>query len=725
MESNYRFSINGYKVNPIYDAGLSKEYQTEGNEIFLRALITGKIKLNNLDFEWLKGQTIQTEFVVLVEMYLVDTWVEYWTGSFFKTDCNFDDDNKIVELKFQFKDQYTKILAGMDKEFDLMKLAPARTKLDIVKRPLIQLYVPGDSVVSCFLAGNYWEQDVLTEVISKDELKNKYYFALASTVKTFNISGDGEFAEFIGDYSNKGVGIWIEKNGVYKITENLHSVLIEIPGNEERNYYARLYYYKIVRIADNVTMWTSNDVRSKIVNGNGVKLINDYIGFQKNVGLGILTGFNFELEIYMRYLLDVETFLDLPTYLLPTDDFVSNNRNYKRAINYSFDLVSISLETQTEPTEWGLADDGKYFKPPTGNGKFYPVARSTWGFSSKWLNFSGINPAFEEKAQKAYTMKDGSMIADVIKVLLAQIDPDITHEGTPEFSQFLYGEINPISANFFRIMITQKSNVLSGEYDRPAQKALISLNLIFKMLKNTFKVYWYVDGNKLKFEHISFFRNGRSYTEKPGLNVDLTKLLDHRNKKPYGYNTTKYNYNKESLPEQIVFSWMDDVTAGFIGKPIVINSRFVQLGKVDDIQIEKFTSDIDYMLINPAACSPDGFALFAAVWDEITERYKLPFISKNIDGAQLKLQNGYVSVIYLQPTFWVYDLPSYDVKINGEPGAVRGITRTKTQSVKYPSIEDPDPLKLVKTYIGNGQINKLSINLSSRQNQIELLYDTE
>ena len=55
----------------------------------------------------------------------------------------------------------------------------------------------------------------------------------------------------------------------------------------------------------------------------------------------------------------------------------------------------------------------------------------------------------------------------------------------------------------------------------------------------------------------------------------------------------------------------------------------------------------------------------------------------------------------------------------------RRITRNKVQQIKYPSPEDPDPLKLIKTFIGNGQINKLSINLSSRQNQIELIYDTE
>lgn len=731
MQTNYRFSINGYNVNPLFDDGLIKEYSPETGEAFMRAIISGKIKLTNGDFDWLKNQTIQTEFVVLIEMRLSfdSGWSEYWTGKFYKTDCSWDDDNRMVELKFQQKDQYSKVLDAIDKEFNLIKLAPARTLLDIVKRPLIQIYIPGDSVISCFLGGTYWEQDVDAQIDDTNELKKKYYFSLASTVRTFNITGPEEFSEFIGDYSNKGDGLWIEKTGTYKIAAFKHQIEIEIepgsPGNPGIYIYPYVYFYKIIRISDGVTMFTSDDVLSSITNGKGVPLKNDYTTFRNGTG-GTLTGFAFEVEIYMRYLLDAETFLELPTYALPLDDFVSNNRNYKRVINYSFDLITVSLQTQTEPTEYGLADDGKYFFPPANKpGKFYPISRSTWGFSSIWLNFAGINKAFEEKAFKTYTLKDGSLLSDVIKVLLAEIDPDLTHEATTEYSEFLYGEVNPISANVFRLMLTQKSNILAGEYDRPAQKATISLNYIFKMLKNGYKVFWYIEDHKLKFEHISFFKNGRSYTTSPELNVDLTRLIDPRNKLPYGYNTSKYTYNKETLPQSIQFSWMDEVTNGFKGKAIEINSQFVQLGKTDTINIENFTSDIDFMLVNPEAFSQEGFALFAAVYDDDLQHYKLPFITQNIDGAQLTLQNGYASMIYMQPNFWVHDLPSYDVKINGNSAAVKGVFRTKTQTVKYPSQTDPDPLKLVKTYMGSGQINKISINLSSRQNQIELVYDTE
>ncbi len=106
--------------------------------------------------------------------------------------------------------------------------------------------------------------------------------------------------------------------------------------------------------------------------------------------------------------------------------------------------------------------------------------------------------------------------------------------------------------------------------------------------------------------------------------------------------------------------------------------------------------------------------------------YTLPYIQRTIDGAELLLQNGLMSFIYLHPNFWTYDLPSTDVTINeDEYAGVYGVERKKKQKVAFPSLDDPNPLQLIKTYLGDGQIEKLSVNLQSRMNDIELKYDTE
>lgn len=69
-----------------------------------------------------------------------------------KTDCTFTDYDKKVVVQPDAIDDYNDVLAGLEKEYNLIALAPTIQRITINKRPLIQIYVPGDSVVSCFWA---------------------------------------------------------------------------------------------------------------------------------------------------------------------------------------------------------------------------------------------------------------------------------------------------------------------------------------------------------------------------------------------------------------------------------------------------------------------------------------------------------------------------------------------------------------------------------------------
>ena len=232
-----------------------------------------------------------------------------------------------------------------------------------------------------------------------------------------------------------------------------------------------------------------------------------------------------------------------------------------------------------------------------------------------------------------------------------------------------------------------------------------------------------IEDGKLKIEHINYFRNGGTYGATPGIGTDLTQLENVTNNKKWGYLTSTYDFDKADMPERYQFAWMDDVTEAFEGYPIEIRSKYVTAGKIEEINISSITTDVDYMLLNPSAISEDGFSLFAAVLEGGT--YKLPFVERNIDGADLRLQNGYLTWITLQPNYYVYDLPAKQVTINNEETEVTQTSRKKKQKLKFPSIEDIDTTKLIKTYLGNGQIEKITVNLSSRINEVTLKYDTE
>lgn len=723
MLIKYRFSINGHPVSPIYKDDLAKEYSLEPQQRFYRAELSGTLKFMKDDFDWIMSQPFDTEYVVLLEKSNDGglTWTNYYTGVFFQTDCTIDLDIKKIEVKLNTKDQYNEVLAGLEKEYDLLKLAPAKTPLSIDKRPLIQLYIPGDSVVSCFLGGNSWEQDVYEPITNTAALVNTYCFALASTLYKFTVSGGGTVGGsqnfLIGDYVSETGSTNYGRNNIYNLTQSSYPEE-DGNGNPTGN---TVYEYSLFQVSPSVEMF-----HGSVVNDPNNCTLNAVAG---SGAVGSVDVYAFApIKVYMRYLLDVTTILGLNTYPIPSEDIVENNRNYKRVIGYAIDCATIYNYASANPTKYGRADDGMYWEMPytTWGAKFYPIARSTWSYSSIWFAFDTFDRLLEVRGRKSYTMKDSMMISEAIRVLLNIIDPTITHDGTSDYSQFLYGTTNPITYGAFRVMITQKSNILAGEYDRPAQKAPVTLSAILAMLRDTMQLYWYIEDNKFKIEHVSWFKNGGSYSGTPVTSFDLTALIQQKNKKPWGFISSKYSYDKVDMAERYEFGWMDDVTEGFAGYPIEINSKYVQRGKIENVNISAFTSDIDYMLLNPGAMSQDGFALFGAVWSSANNRYELPYIERTIDGAKLRLQNGLMSFIYLHPNFWTYDLPSTDVTINEDPYSwVQGVERKKKQKVSFPSLDDPNPLQLIKTYLGDGQIEKLSINLQSRMNDIELKYDTE
>jgi hypothetical protein len=104
---------------------------------------------------------------------------------------------------------------------------------------------------------------------------------------------------------------------------------------------------------------------------------------------------------------------------------------------------------------------------------------------------------------------------------------------------------------------------------------------------------------------------------------------------------------------------------------------------------------------------------------------ELPFVERDVENITYFLQNGYLAFVTLQPNFYTYDLPSYNVMINGAQAMVFGIQKNKKQNVSFPIDGSPNLLHLVKTYIGNGMIDKMSVNLQSRMTKTTLKYDTE
>jgi hypothetical protein len=403
-----------------------------------------------------------------------------------------------------------------------------------------------------------------------------------------------------------------------------------------------------------------------------------------------------------------------------------------------------SQDAQEEPTPYGLSDYDEYFIPPIIYGSLayrlyaYPLARSTWGNTSLWVGFeehSSFSDYFgiekwSRNFYKSILHKDCMEIGNVIKALLKKINPAIKFECTSEYSEFFYGsQYDTNGAKNLNVYITQKSNVLKGEYDQAAQKAEITFEQIMNMIKNCFRCYWFIDsGNRFRIEHIRFFMNGSSYTQS-STPYDLTNKYDKFNKKPILFSQSQVSYNKSDLTSRYEFAWADDATEAIGGGfAIDVDSNYVEQNKVENINIDLFSSDIDLMIFAPDKFSQDGFALI------ITENGKVPIVydeiydSRNpLEPMRLFIQNYYASFIKLFENY-LYDMPSTKLisSVDRDDSSPRysalNIKNSIEHRFKFQTDDDLGLYESVKTEFGKGIIDDISIDIDTNLTQVTVMY---
>ena len=597
----YKFEISAGGITqrcyPVY-GDLSKEFDKESGQEFFRAKLVGKLAFERDDYTFISGKAIDTQFVLT--MYVSSdagaTWASNWVGTFWKTDCEIDEDAKTITVTPEVSDIYKTVLDGLEKEYDLIELSPAMTQVKLDKRPMIQVYVPGQTVIGCFLSGMGWEQEC-EAIDDRNALVNDYYFSNVKNRRVIEISGNMSPTLpniFMGSVPSSEQGEHGYTNSGYRFAWN---------------YGGGTLIYSIIRTSDNVTLWSKtsmgvappvypNEVVLSPVSGSGAS--------------GNVTAYIHDIFVYARYICDVDNINGTPTYEIPAEDIVENNRNYKRVIGYNFpDTILFGTGLTTTPTPYGLYQPGQYYSPPASYyyGEVFPIAKSAWGRVSIWFTFSTMDWIVEQYARKAYLLKDAYPLAAAISAILAKIAPGVTHDGTTAYSQFLYGA-NPLTGVTTVPVITPKSNLMYSGYDQPAQKAPITLKSITEMLRDAFRCYWFIDSNnRFRIEHISYFRNGMAYSGSPGIGADLTAMEVSRSGKKWAFGRDKYKFDKPEMAARYQFAWMDDCTQMFDGYPIEILSNYVQKDRIENIQIQQFSSDVDYILLNPSVISKDGFVL--------------------------------------------------------------------------------------------------------------------
>lgn len=732
----YKFTLTDRTVTgtraaePVWKDDLTIDYEQERGQMFFRRKLSGRLNFVGDDYDWLMGRAYADEIGVTIQRSndLGATWTDFWTGHFYKTDCEINVDDKRVTVQPEVDDAYNKILAGMEKGFNLIELLPETASVRIKKFPLIQIYFPGESIVSCIYNGMSWEQDVNQET-SDSVLRDDYHFKRNSNERELTIRMNGSI------YGVYTANVTADKKTSYNARFNPVSggVGTYVYVNYELFYNTELvyqYYELTIELRNASTgdaLYRFTESASPYLDTSNISFTMTEVG-----GSGMAEGQMMTRAVYARILLDVETFDGVKTAPLSSSDFCYDNRNYTRAIGFTLGAryLMTSADTQVAPTEYGKSSNGQYFVEPYSQEELYPIARTSWENTSIWfVNDGNIIDYFRTNGQKAFTLKTSYPVWSVIAKLLAQIDASLSHAATTAYSQFLYSATNPVSNNpFYTLLMTPKTNLLAGEFSEPAQKAPITLKDVLEMLRDVYQCYWHIDGSKLMIEHIKYYRNGGSYNVAPTVGPDITTMVCPRNGKTWGYGTSTYRYDKEQMPEQYQFGWMDEVTKPFMGLPIVIRSPYVDKGNIEETRVSMFTSDIDYLLLNPQSISKDGFALMAGQASGTSYYLNVKYVPTGwapwVDKF-LYLQNGELAFCLLQPQYLCYNLPARSIKINEVLSSALGIKRTKSQEVRVPMYQEPNPMKLIKTFLGNGYVSKISLNLTSRVSKCTLKYEPE
>ena len=724
-----KLKINGVytqnDVHPVFGDDIKINISREENQIFKREKIEGTFKFVGNEFDLIYQCSIFTKFTL--EIYREDVFVG--SAGFIRTNCAFNLDDKICSVKLTTKDIYEKILNGYENKYNLVKLAPQRESVTMTKRAVLQFYVRGEKVVTNVVGGVHYEQSC-KEVYDADKLKDIYHFggylplSYIDIKKIIDVTAP---ADILGRY-------FIDTSIVSGRS------IIYINGNNSR------YRIQITYLGTEWRLILIDSTPDKALAGASIpsmQIGSQDITFEKagSSGGNYASGtFNSDGDLYCRVLLPKH--FDNSYERNMADDITDYDSNYPYVGSVSLDKfapkMKMVVDKSNAPTEWGIDSEGKYFVYPTltadqqKNGSSpIPIGQSHWERMSSWLLSDDDVNNLVDDFDDTFVLKDSYPIWSAIAVLLKEIDDTITFEGTQDYSMFLYlSGTNPYIYSYDfpshrnALHITPISNIKKTFYEQAAQRGEISLKQILDMLRNVYNCYWFIDSdNRLRIEHIVYFKNGNSYTsEKPTPSIDVTIKKNLPTGESWGFAQNTVEYETDKCPARYEFKWGDKCTYPFVGEPVDVKDIYLDASRKESVGIENFLADIDYIVSNPSGVSDDLFAVFEV--NKLTKKVDILDVRLNDASPKYKVQNPYLSMIVAERFYYPFDLSgwkAYAGKYELDVYKTKGI---KKQTLSCPlSLAEMRSIGIIRTEVGNGTIDKLEAEINTLYAKNTIYYE--
>lgn len=701
----------GSVVRPIFEE-LKFTNAKESGEEYFRLTLSSSLTFVGTDFESIYNADIESKMTLSLSVSEDSKSVWTWKGKFYKTDCVFNVDNQTCEVTPTTIDMYEDLLAGIEKEYDLYKLKPALESVKYDMRSMLQVYLLGESKLSCMFQGQSWEQDC-NEVDDATELQDTYHFGKMWDKAFIEPTGDSDLglpSMVYGDYVLHGLTTITSGNWTFKIQQ----------------IYSTSWKYSAIHSDGRVWTKTRINISATDVFGESVVLEAD----TSTGATGVITIYCYIRTIFARFLCNAESFTSGGvTYTcgkLPVDDMGGDVRNFNYCLKYgwSSDIMLYSGLTKT-PTNYYYNDGYYYSTPPPSLGSYVPVAQSFWTKVSWWFATDAHYIDLDADSRVEVTLRDAYPLWSAINALCAEItknsDFPIVFRGTTDFSYFLYGAYFSV-LDRYRLYITQKSNVLNAMYTQAAQKAPTTLRKILDMLRDCFQCYWWLESKggeyRLRIEQKQYFVNGGTYEGNPSVGLDITSIECLPIGESWAFGANEISYDKDDMPEQYEFGWSDDVSEYFNGNPIEIRSVYVKAGNIESVTVNEFNSDVDYMLFNRNSVSEDGFAMLAC--SDTSGSMKVVYTT----SGEFAYQNGVLSFTELAQ-WYKWSMPAELIKVNGRNDVASAVVRRKEQTIECPFDSAIDVQKLVRTEIGDGAVESAEYDVDNLICTLKLLHETK
>lgn len=704
--------------------------QQEG-EYFFRQRIEGNLTFQRSDFDKIHAAPFQTEFRIIVQEFVSGSWQTIpVVGRFFKTDVTFDIDNSTCEVSLKTFDTYEKVLEGLDKEFNLIDLEPPTVEVSYLRQAVIQVVLPGAPFLAEFTDGVWSEKPVPSPLTSTDQ-----FTELANHETMLTDYGFGLYEPSTFDHARCVVvtdaSPIVDVSGIYE------GINYTGDGFDNSTYRRLDEAYRIHKVAVSGGFRIELDIEGgATVYASDTHASDDWWGAPLHEGItlsNLATPADkvsiFVFRPYVRLLTNKATVDGLPTVTLPSDDPFPHG-SFTQAHPLSTGNFVYSSGHGTTPTRWGKIDAdalhyaGEYFTQPTSTETLMPVAFSNWKGASAWFYMDDDLRALQQEGSEATTLRHGYKLADVIDKLLEAIGATAGHGDNSTYSDFLYAASNAIRGIRKVPVITPITNITVGDYDTPAKKGLLRLSEVLNLLKGFYNAYFYIPESNFRIEHVHYFENGNSYAGEV-VGADMTTQLEPRTGLAWAQRTNRYRYEKTELPERIVTKWMAKASTPFDGYPIEVDSLYVERGKVEEMVLGRFYSDLDFAISGSEELGTDGFFLLECEEDG-GGNLSVPFVTLEVSADEIyKVQNGYASIIYAHQTYWQHGLPATAVTINKASVTAESVKRSKIQEIEIILGEDVDPYELVETQVGTGRVQRIEKNLSGKDLKITIRHNTE